>query len=63
MFVFGFDQYENPKQLSKSLADAISEELSKPEDDIDMDFIDECQSLINVLANALNTQIENKYQS
>ena len=42
---------KDPKQLSKWLADAISVELSKPEDDIDMDFIDECQSLINILMN------------
>ena len=43
---------KDPQQLSKWLADAISVEISKPEDDIDMDFVDECQSLINILINA-----------
>ena len=43
---------KDPQQLSKWLADAIFVEISKPEDDIDMDFVDECQSLIDILMNA-----------
>ena len=43
---------KDPRQLSKLLAKVISVELSKPDKDIDMGLIEECQSLINILLNA-----------
>ena len=43
---------KDPQRLSKWLADAITVEISKSEDDIDFEFIEECQSLINILMNA-----------
>lgn len=50
--MFALKTLKDPRQLSKLLAEIISVELSKPDEDIDMGLIDECQSLINILLNA-----------
>ena len=50
--MFALKTLKDPRQLSKLLAEIISVELSKPDEDIDTGLIDECQSLINILLNA-----------